>query len=248
MNLFAVAAHLYYTEPSNLALIALLRAGVIHKICSNQSIIMAKQNLLILFCHLFGRRDLPPMYTSKESLKALLRQMKSPSKVILPPLDDRAQSVLMDHEKEILGIFTSYAFTFANHNSKYLGEDNELPLSKLKFAGSEGGVEGELQQYLEECSKPVIVRSSFVASSGHGDVFESISELAATARSGIYINEHATPSMERFSPGQHGFELNAYVYDFYMHGQVSTLAAVNGIRPGDVWYELFFHLVRKSIS
>ena len=74
-----------------------------------------------------------------------------------------------------------------------------------------------------------------MASSGHGDVFESNAELAATARSGIYINEHATPSMERFSPGQRGFESNAYVYDFYM---VSTLAAVNGIRPGDVWYEL----------
>jgi hypothetical protein len=31
------------------------------------------------------------------------------------------------------------------------------------------------------------------------------------------------------------FELNAYIYDFWMHGQVSTLARDNGIRRGDVW-------------
>jgi len=239
MNLFGVAAHLYHTEPSNLALVTLLRAGVIHEICSNESRIQAKQNLLILFCHLFGRRELPPIYTSKENLETILRLTKSASKVVLPPLNQKACTVLEGHEKEILEIFTSYASTFATHNPTHLGEDDELPLSKLKYAGSGDGVGGAFQQYLEQGSTPVVVRSLFVANSGHGDDFHSISELAATSRSGIYFNEHATPSMERFiaSREEHkgGFALNAYIYDFYMHGQVSTLAAANGIRRGDIW-------------
>ena len=239
MNLFGVAAHLYYTEPSNFAMVTLLRAGVIHEICSNTSRIQAKQELLILFCHLFGRRELPPTYTSKESLEAILRLTKSPSKVILPPLDHKAQTVLEDHEKQILEMFTSYASSFATHKSTHLGEDVELPLSKLRHAGSEEGIGSAFQRSLEQTSNPVVVRSLFVANSGHGDVFHSVSELAATTRSGIYFNEHVMPSMERFIASREGhkvgFALNAYVYDFYMHGQLSTLASANGIRRGDIW-------------
>ena len=239
MNLFGIAAHLYYTEPSNFALVTLIRAGVIHEICSNKSMIQAKQNLLVLFCHLFGRRELPPIYSSKESLEAILRLTKSASKVVLPPLDRKAQAVLVDHEKQILQIFTSYAFTFAAHGSAHLGEDDELPLSKLKYSGSEEGVGGAFQRNLEQSSTSVVVRSLFVANSGHGDVFHSISELAATSRSGIHFNEHATPSMERFIASREeskgGFALNAYIYDFYMHGQQKTLADANGIRKGDIW-------------
>ena len=239
MNLFGIAAHLYYTEPSNLALVALLRSGVIHEICANKSMIQAKQDLLILFCHLFGRRELPSIYTSKENLEAILRLTKSASKVILPPLNPKAYKVLAAHEKDILKIFTSYASVFATHNSTHLGEEDELPLSKLKYAGSAEGVGGAFQRNLEQSSNPVLVRSMFVANSGHGDVFHSISELAATSRSGVYFNEHATPSMERFIVSREGrkggFALNAYIYDFYMHGQTSTLQAANGIRKGDIW-------------
>jgi hypothetical protein len=168
MNLFGIAAHLYHTEPSNLALVTLLRAGIIHNICSNKSIIQAKQNLLILFCHLFGRRELPPMYTAKENMKKILRLTKSASKVILPPLNLKARTVLADHEKQILKIFASYAFAFAIHNSTQFGEDDELPLSKLKYLGSGEGVGGEFQRYLEQKSTPVVVQSLFVANISKG--------------------------------------------------------------------------------
>jgi hypothetical protein len=69
MNLFGIAAYLYDTEPSNLALVTLLRAGVLHEICANKSMIQAKRDLLVLFCHLFGRRELPSIYTSTENLE-----------------------------------------------------------------------------------------------------------------------------------------------------------------------------------
>ena len=239
MNLFGIAAHLYHTEPSNFALVTLLRAGVIHEICSNKSMIQAKRDLIILFCHLFERRELPSIYTSKENLEKILRLTKSTSKVILPPLDSKARAVLSEHEKQTLEIFASYASTFAIQNSTHLGEDAELPLSRLKYAGSGHGVGGTFQQYLGQNSTPVVVRSLFVANSGHGDVFQSISELAATSRSGIYLDEQAIPSMEPFITSREGhkssFALNAHIYDFYMHGRVRTLGFANGIREGDVW-------------
>lgn len=250
MNLFGIAAHLYYTEPSNLALVTLLRAGVIHEICSNKSMIRAKQDLLILFCHLFGRRELPSIYTSKEHLEKILRLTKSASKVILPSLNQKAQTVLSKHEKQILEIFTSYASTFATHNLTHLGEDDTLPLSRLKYPGSGDEVGGTFQQYLEQNTSPVVVRSLFVANSGHGDVFRSISELAATSRSGIYLNEHAIPSMKHLFVSREGdsgnFALNAYIYDFYMHGQLSTLAAANCIRKGDIWREPLYTYFRDA--
>lgn len=34
INLFGVASHLYYTEPSNLALVVLLQSGVLHDLCA----------------------------------------------------------------------------------------------------------------------------------------------------------------------------------------------------------------------
>jgi hypothetical protein len=144
--------------------------------------------------------------------------------------------VLSEHEKQILEIFTSYASTFATQNSIHLGEDDELPLSRLKYAGSGHGVGGTFQRYLEQNSSPVVVRSLFVANSGHGDVFHSISELAATSRSGIYLNEHAIPSMETFIASREGhknsFALNAYIYDF-LRTRTSTIQFRNRKRTSE---------------
>jgi len=67
--------------------------------------------------------------------------------------------------------------------------------------------------------------------------------LTRTCRSGLHLNEHAIPSMSSITgvPGQTSdgtFALNAYLLDFYTHGQVAALAAANGIRRGDVWFLL----------
>jgi hypothetical protein len=44
-------------------------------------------------------------------------------------------------------------------------------------------------------------------------------------------------------------QLNAYILDFYIHGQVSTLVRANGIRSGDIWYLLKdFTLTLKAIN
>jgi ATP-dependent RNA helicase DDX60 len=236
MNLFGIAAHLYYTEPSNFALVALLRAGVLHKICANPSTVAAKHDFIMLMAHLFGRKYLPWAVITDENMKEIVR--KSSSIVVLPRLDKRAREVLLAHERDILRIFASYALTYATQNSAQLGQDTQLPLSKIRYDGSPGDG-GLFRRHLEKTSIPVVARSPFVANSGHDDHFESISELARTTRSGLYLNEHAIPSMSGIiavpDEKDEVFELNAYIYDFYLHGQPVTLAKANGIRRGDIW-------------
>jgi len=89
-------------------------------------------------------------------------------------------------------------------------------------------------------------RSLFVATSGHGDVFGDVGELVRTVRHGVHLNEHAIPTVEDILNPE--LPLNAYLYDFFIHGQVDALVNMNGIRRGDVWYSLKeFHLVLTTI-
>ncbi|KAK0440413.1 uncharacterized protein EV420DRAFT_1133707 [Desarmillaria tabescens] len=239
INLYAVSAHLYYTEPSNFALPILLRGGILHRICAGPS---PKYNFILLMCHLFGRRYLASAAANTQYVKKLQDLVvRFPSMIILPPLRDDARKVLEEHDKEILGIFTEYTKAYTSQYCSELGPDDMLPLSGIKYTGTPS-TDG-FRAHLENHTRPVSVRSSFVATSGHFDEFRSVEELVRSARSGLHLNEHAIPSMSRFTAVQGntlGSEhaLNAYLLDFYTHGQVSALDRANGIRRGDVWYLL----------
>jgi len=89
-------------------------------------------------------------------------------------------------------------------------------------------------------------RSLFVASSGHDDTFGDVGELARTVRHGIHLNEHAIPTMEHILDPKR--RLNAYLCDFFVHGQVDALVNMNGFRRGDVWFALRdFYLILMAI-
>ncbi|KAH9846953.1 P-loop containing nucleoside triphosphate hydrolase protein [Lenzites betulinus] len=252
INLSGVAAHLYYTEPGNMALIALLRHGVIHRLCNRGNIISAQRELMILLCHLFCRRYLPKTYASATHLSAITR--KSPSIVVLPPMSKDAHKVLLEHETQINRIFTGYAAAYVAQHAATLGEDDRLPFSGKALCPPTLAPKphSPFLEHLRRTAIPFSVRSPFVATSGYGDTFGSITELASTSRSGLHLNEHAIPSMRKFTaiPGEDNdeFALNAYLYDFYTHGQTAALTTANGIRPGDVWYLLQdFTLTLKTI-
>jgi hypothetical protein len=129
INLFGIAAHLYYTEPGNLAITALLQSGVIHDICSQPDTIQAERDLVALLCHLFGRRYLPQVYASASNVRDLIQ--KGPSRVVLPPLHAEARAFLIGHQKETLGIFGAYALAFSSQHADELGPDDRLPLSGI---------------------------------------------------------------------------------------------------------------------
>jgi len=240
LNLFGIAAHLYYTEPSNLALVALLRSGVIHKICAQPSLRLAKRDFILLMAHLFGRRLLPSACVKEEYITEVVK--KSPSMVILPPLSEAAREVLKDQDREILRIFTGYALTYGSQHDTDLGPDNVLPLSKRNMSGTTEDEQSPICHHLHSTAIRVVARSLFVANSGHDDHFNSVHDLARTARRGMNLNEHLIPSFQDITAqtrrGDGNYALNAYLLDFYTHGQVAALAAANAIRRGDVWFLL----------
>ncbi|KZP15484.1 P-loop containing nucleoside triphosphate hydrolase protein [Athelia psychrophila] len=240
MNLFGVAAHLFYHEPNNLALVALLRNGVLHKLCLQKSIIDCRRDFIILMAHLFGRKYLPRAYSTDENIKLIIKN--SASIVILPPLPKVARDVLLAHDKEILQVFTGYVSTFVERYAHKLGGDTVLPLSCQEFSGDQA-LNTTFHQHLRSVAIPIVTRSAFVANSGHDEIYHSVSELVRASRSGLHLNESVIPSMAHITatPGDQGsdnFALNAYLLDFYTHGQKQALDTANGIRPGDLWYLL----------
>ncbi|KAJ3744995.1 hypothetical protein DFH05DRAFT_1397236 [Lentinula detonsa] len=253
VNLFGIASHLYHTEPSNFAFVHLLESGVIHKICGQPSSVEAEKSLLILLCHLFGRRYIPRNY-SQPKVIAKLREIY-PSLIILPPLPSNIGAQLQHHNKDILNMFSSYALSYAAEHQSSLGIDNVLPLSNGPLVNAVHS-ESPFVDHLNKTKIMPTARSVFAATSGLDDHFTSIHDLVSTVRKGIHLHEHAIPSMQGFidhsalsnlMKPEH--ELNAYIFDFYSHGQLSTLAEANGIRRGDVWHELQeFHLTLKTIQ
>ncbi|EJF61300.1 P-loop containing nucleoside triphosphate hydrolase protein [Dichomitus squalens LYAD-421 SS1] len=251
INLFGVAAHLYYTEPSNLALVALLRHGVVHRICNQASLITAKRDLMLLLSHLFGRRYLPQAYASPKFLQTIVR--KSPSMVVLPPLSKDARRVLIEHENHIKRVFTGYALAYVSHHAEEHGRDLRLPFSgQTTCPLSSTAPSTPFTRKLRDTAVASVTRSPFISASGHGDSFRTVKELSDTSRQGLHLNEYAIPSMRQFTavPGEDNeeFALNAYLLDFYTHGQTAALKAANGIRDGEMWYVLQdFSLTLKSI-
>ena len=218
-----------------------MRAGVFHAVCKQPDVEAAKKEYMLIMCNLFGRRYLSKTFAQENHIEML--RFKYPSMVVLPPLPEAARKVLIEHDAEILRIFEGYALAFATKSAAEIGVDDVLPLSKIRYRGTDVDSSSEFRKHIKNNAIPVIVRSSFVANSGHGDSFANVFELMQTSRSGINLNAHAIPSMSHLtasSSDKHDEQhmMNAYLLDFYIHGQVSTLAHANGIRRGDIWYLL----------
>jgi ATP-dependent RNA helicase DDX60 len=245
VNLFGVASHLYYTEPSNFAMAVLLQHGVIHDICSQASAVEAERDLMVLLCHLFGRRYLPEVYATTSNIHDLVQ--KGPSCVVLAPLHPKARAVLLAHQKQTLGIFSAYALAFSSQHADELGPDNRLPLSGVVGPSETSALPRmPLFTHLSETARKPKARSLFVATSGHDDTFGDVGELARTVRHGVHLNKHAIPTVEHILDPK--LPLNAYLYDFFIHGQVDALVNMNGLRRGDVWFVIqAFHLVLITI-
>ena len=76
-----------------------------------------------------------------------------------------------------------------------------------------------------------------IALSGHGDHFHSVSDLCDTVRSEVFLEKAVVPHLDIGEElAKHQKPLNAYLYDFYQHGQVHALQEANRIRRSDVWF------------
>jgi hypothetical protein len=188
---------------------------------------------------------LPEVYATTSNIHDLVQ--KGPSCVVLAPLHPKARAVLLAHQKETLGIFSAYALAFSSQHADELGPDNRLPLSGVVGPSDTTALpHPPLIVHLSETARKPKARSLFVATSGHGDTFGDVRELARTVRHGVHLNEHAIPTVEHILDPK--LPLNAYLYDFFIHGQVDALVNMNGLRRGDVWFLLqAFHLILMTI-
>ncbi|KAI9827475.1 MAG: hypothetical protein M1832_004825 [Thelocarpon impressellum] len=227
-NFAGCITHLYFTENSSFAFHALLKAGYLHELCrdidSKESKVL--ESLMLIMAHLFGRQ---PCRRSDEEFLKVVKQ--SSSLVFLPPMPEKASAVLREHNQETLQIFSSYVRTFAAEHMK--NEERELPLTGVQAGGKTSVSSMGPFSTLPSTQ----TRSAFVALSGHGDQFDSVSDLCDTTRQGIFLEKAIVPHVDIY-PDESGTPLNAYLYDFFKHGDVTQLQNANGIRKGDVWFVL----------
>ncbi|KAF2467823.1 DEAD/DEAH box helicase [Lindgomyces ingoldianus] len=229
LNFAGCVSHLYFTENSSFAFHALLKDGFFHNLCAkvDKKTESVLRKLMLTMAHLFGRQHC--RQADEEFVEEVVK--KSPSVVFLPPIPKKAAKILREHNGSTLSIFTAYVQTFVEQH--VTDPDDALPLTQMKIGGD---AIPECALSLPRCP-PTKVRSSFVALSGHDDNFESIHDLCQTSRSGVFLEEAVVPYVGLY-PEESEMPLNAYLYDFFMHGDTTALAKANRIRRGDVWFVL----------
>ena len=240
INFAGLTSHLYYTENSSFALNALIKEGYFHQLCAdiNSKESSVLRELMIVMAHLFGRR--PCREADQEYLENVVK--RSSSIVFLPELPRPASDILSQHNKDTLEIFTTYVDTFVDQHIH--DQDCKLPLTGLEFKGGDAALDISELGFLPATK----VRSAFVALSGHDDNFSTISDLCQTARGGVFLEEAVIPHLDVY-PDESSTPLNAYLYDFYMHGDIEPLEKANGIRKADVWFLLNdFSMVLATIT
>jgi hypothetical protein len=142
-----------------------------------------------------------------------------------------------------LAIYSAYVMTFINQHTKE--ENCTLPLTGMKYGGDKPATDvSNSIRFLPRTR----VTSSFAALSGHRDKWNNITELCARVRSGVWLEQSVTPHLRISTDKEGSAPLNAYLYDFYKHGNIHALVSENMIRSGDLWYLLNdFSLVLATI-
>lgn len=225
-NLYGTVSALYSAEPANFALVALFRSGELHRITSNLDTDPdgTIRELLVVFASLFGN-----VYRRKQDKATLQTSVRnSTSLMVLPPLPKGIVKALQEHESAITAIYSTMVTEYAQQRAADLGADDVLPLSKRQVV-VEQVADSVFSSNLRQTAIPHDGRSSFVATSGHCDVFLSTKELVATTRSGVELQRSALPSLTAPVLGSEEHQLDAYTVDFFRHGNLDVLIRDNGI-------------------
>lgn len=228
LNFAGLVSHLYFTENSSFAFHALLKEGYFHELCSNvtKNEKSTVETLMLVMAHLFNRipcRQADPEYREKVV-------KPSSSLVFLPPMPEKATQILRDHNQQTLDVYKTYVETFVDKHVKH--EDRKLPLTGVLA----GGEDNTSDESIESLPAPRI-RSAFKALSGAGDDFATIHELCQSTRDGVFLEEAVIPHIDIY-PDEMEVPLNAWLLDFFKHGDVNTLEKANGIRKADIWFLL----------
>jgi ATP-dependent RNA helicase DDX60 len=247
LNFAGLVGHLYFTENSAFAFHSLLKEGYFHKLCekfrtASEATLL---EIVLVLSHVFGRISTK---TFKKDWTAAVT--RSDSIVFLPPLPEDALQTLRQHNQETLGIFKTYVSSYVK---QHLDDkpDMHLPFTKTQVGTLKSDLgEASLEGIFGDGHKPPTkLRSPFHALSGFDDKsFGSIHELCDTIRSDVFLEESAIPYIPLFPDDTNGVPWNAYLYDFFKHGDMEALTRDNHIKKGDVWFLLKdFSLVLATI-
>lgn len=247
LNFSGLVGHLYYTENAVFAFHALLKDGYFHDLStSNRSREDVILEIMLVLSHLFCRHACL-QYKDKQFLE---RVHRSSCVGILPDLPQKASEVLERHNQQTLSIFQNYVSSYTNQHLTGM-PDNCLPYTKYKVDSVDAQPTPDLSAVLPSSDSPrppTVVRSPFSALSGFTDEFDTIHELCETVRAGVFLEESAVPYIPMAPKETNGVPWNAYLYDFFKHGDMEALKHVNMIKGGDIWYHLKdFSLILSSI-
>ncbi|KAL7973207.1 hypothetical protein HDV63DRAFT_260250 [Trichoderma sp. SZMC 28014] len=224
INFANCISSLHHTGNSVWAFHALLSKGYFHELCKDIDINPERVlvTLMLVLSHIFERQLCK--HSDIEFVDDGIK--RSSSIVFLPPLPRAAKDALSTHDAETLSIFKVYAKSYID---QYLHHgDDKLPLTRLRI-----GSDVTLDISASACTPSPVVRSPFVALSGHGDEFSTISELCNTVRSGVFLEEAIVPHL-RIYLEESDPPLNAYLLDFFKHGDIETIKHANKIQESEV--------------
>lgn len=241
LNFAGLIGHLYFTENAVFAFHTLLKEGYFYEVCRgiHQRPKEVLLELMLVLAHLFCRIPVRN-YRGKDFLENVVH--RSTSVLLLPELPCRAEQILLDHNEETLDIFTTYVSTYI---------DQHLSGDMLPFTGQRFG-QAEDEKWnvsaILGCQAPTKLRSPFVTLSGFTDDFDSIHNLCNTVRSGVFLEESAIPYIPIYPYDTEGVPWNAYIYDFFKHGNLKALVS-DKIKGGDAWFHLKdFSLILATIT
>ncbi|KAM0285639.1 hypothetical protein ACHAQH_001345 [Verticillium albo-atrum] len=231
LNYSSLVGHLYFTENAAFGFHALLKGGYFHRICGrigdNPAAVL--NQLVLVMSHLFGRQ--PIKTNDREYMELIVRN--SQSVIFLPRMPKAAERLLVSHNRDTLNLFKGYVRSYA---SQHLSDspDNILPFTQTSVGASKPS---KSQVPFERTPSPTI-RSTFAALSGQTDeTLTSVHDLCSTVREGVFLEESTIPHVPVY-PIDSDERLNAYIYDFFKHGDLVALTRDNRIKGGDVWFLL----------
>lgn len=215
-----LAYHLFWLEPQNFWMVALIRSGLFDDLTSRTStdpdqVLRLAEVLANLFC--------------KVALHKSQKSESGPSIVVLPPLPKDFQEQMDNHEARLRGYSKDFASWFVGRFDKEIGQDDIMPLSSVKMTPS--GEQSELAQKIGEKSGAPGYMSRFVSMTGVDPASAGLTEICTTIRSGVPLERSILPGTD----GQ-GANYNAYIIDLLRHGDRKALILHNRIRP-EVLYE-----------
>jgi hypothetical protein len=102
-DLAGLIAHIFWTEPSNFAVVHLLRSGILDRICALPN---AVEELILVLSHLFLPMGMPALEAHFASTN---RDKTGPSVVILPPLPADVTAALSEYNGRALDLLQQYS-------------------------------------------------------------------------------------------------------------------------------------------